>query len=191
MKPIAFLAAALLFAPVAQATSPDMVELPVNTKIRAMTYLYCVTGDDAAIADLLAQRLVQSGGFTDADAAPFATDWLNSQYCSEQIAAADQAYPALRAEVTALLEQDGYSASRPITAQAASKSGGKGGFLKRIGKIINGVAAILTAGASAQGQGHYTYHETGEKASCDRSWSVTVGSGGEGYRPTPYYPPQG
>jgi hypothetical protein len=170
------------------AAETQMVDLPVNARVRAMTYAYCLTGDDGGIRHLLAERMVYTGRFTQAEADSTAAGWVAAGYCADALATADGRMPGLRAAVAAALAAEGFTVSEPITQQAIAMDAANKGFFSWLGKALRAVGNAISGAFSVGGSGHYEYYETGATKVCDRQWHVTVGSGGGAYEPTPFYP---
>ncbi|MFQ5438494.1 MAG: hypothetical protein ACE5DK_06665 [Paracoccaceae bacterium] len=168
------------------AVARTMVDLPVNTRTLAATYVYCLTGDSAAAADMLAQRIrfAAKGDPNDGQG------WVSKGYCRAFVQAADKAVPELRNEVVSGLAAQGFTTDEPVTSQA--KKGGKKGKGK-LGKLIRGIGKFLGGlfgGASVGGHGtyfEYSNEQTGESMSyCDKSWHA--GAGNSAFDPTPFVP---
>lgn len=178
----------LAFTASSVAAQEGMIDLPVNGRVRAMTYGYCLTGDDAGIRHLLAERMVTTGAFTPAQAESTAAAWVAAGYCADSLATADRRFPTLRAAVTAELAAEGFTTDRPLTEQAIALDAASKGFFSWLGKAFRAVGKALGNVFSAGGSGHYEYYESGAKKVCDRQWHVNVGGGGGAYEPTPFYP---
>lgn len=186
-----FTALILIFSASAAAAQDGMVDLPVNGRVRVMTYGYCLTGDNAGIQHLLAERIAFTGAFNQTQARTLAADWVAAGYCAESLATADQRFPTLRALVTTALAAEGFNVNQPLTQQAVALDAASKGFFSWLGKAFKAIGAALSSVFSAGGSGYYEYYETGQTKICDRQWHITVGSGGGGsspYDPTPFYP---
>lgn len=188
MKKLILAVAMLLGFASAAVAETQMVDLPVNARVRAMTYAYCVTGDNNGIRHLLAERMVYTGQINPAQAQTLAAGWVAAGYCADSLATADGRMPGLRAAVTAALAAEGFNLTQPITQQAAVLNAANKSFWSWLGKAIRAVGAAISGGFSAGGSGHYEYYESGAVKICDRQWHITVGAGGSDYDPTPFYP---
>lgn len=173
------------------AAETQMIELPVNAQVRALTYAYCLTGDRPGITHLLAERIAFASQASPAQARRAAEAWVADGFCADTLASAERAMPGARAAVTAALAEEGFNVTEPITQQAIQKDAESKGFFSWLGKAVKAVGKALGGMFSAGGSGHYEYYETGQVQVCDREWHVTVGGGGGGYEPTPFYPEGG
>ena len=179
----------LIFAASAAAAQDGMIDLPVNGRVRAMTYSYCVTNDTAGITHLLAERIAFTGQFNQAQAQTIAADWVARGYCADSLATADGRFPTLRAAVAEAWAAEGFNIGMPpITQQAIALDEASKGFFSWLGKAFRAVGKVLGNIFSAGGSGHYEYYENGQVKICDRSWYARVGGGGDAYEPTPFYP---
>lgn len=188
MKKLILAAAMLLGFASAAVAETQMVDLPVNARVRAMTYAYCVTGDNAGIQHLLTERMVFTGQINPAQAQTLAAGWVAAGYCADSLATADGRMPGLRAAVISALAAEGFTVNTPVTQQAAALDAASKGFFSWLGKAFKAIGGALSNVFSAGGSGHYEYYESGAVSVCDRQWHVTVGGGGGGYEPTPYFP---
>ncbi len=176
--------------------APDQRDLPVNPRTTALTYVYCLTNDRPAVTDLLIQRITYIGE-TEKNASDIARQWVAQGYCRTFLSDFDQLAPKMRARVSEMLKEAGFTPREPISEQVAAKGGsGKkklGGLLGKIGRFIGG---LLSGGASYERTHSCTETTiTGADGSstttktCDKSTTITIGGrGGSGFEPTPFYP---
>jgi hypothetical protein len=189
--------ATLALAPAAQAE--EMIDLPVNHDTTALTYLYCLTGDDKAVSDLLRQRL-EFAGVERPSANQTARKWVGEGYCREFLARSVEVAPQLREQVTAKLIEDGFTLNRPITEQVDDGATTSKSVFKKIFKGIGRLIKTIFGGGGFGAGGNGSYNETtvtnadGSSTTtktCDRSWYVGTGGGGKDFGPTPYFPEPG
>lgn len=179
-------AAVLLLCAAPALAAEEMLELPVNERILAMTYVYCLTGDEAGAADMLAQRIEFAGGRpSDAEG------WVRAGYCDELLKAADAAVPRLKRGVTKRLRDAGFDPAVPFSEQEPPDDGGtQASIFKKIGRFLAGL--FSGGGGGAGGEATYiTYSnsETGESMSyCDRSWGIGKGKFDDAAEPIPFNP---
>ncbi len=180
----------------AQAASDDMLDLPVNPATSALTYLYCLTNDKPAVADLLMQRYKYIGE-TEKNARFLARDWVKNGYCAQFLGDFDKIAPNLRSRVVKELQQAGFSPTKPISEQMENSDDPETQSFK-LGKILKGIGRaigkLLGGGASyerSQSYMTYTAADGSSTQSCDRSTTMTIGGGGgDGFKPgTPPFMP--
>ncbi len=181
-----FLALTCLFAfgATAQAASDDMLDLPVNPATTSLTYLYCLTNDQAAATDLLQQRFKYIGE-TEKNARALAGDWVKNGYCAQFLADFAKIAPNLRSRVVKELKEAGFSPRKPITEQMAEADDPETQSSK-LGKILKGIGRALGklfggGGGSYERSQSYMKFTAADGSSteiCDKSTTINVGGGG-------------
>lgn len=180
LAPLALVAALAAGLP-ATATSAG-APLPVNDRVREMTLAYCLTGDEAAAAEVLAKRLLVTGRFGISDAGAVAAAWVGAGYCAAYIAAAEAALPGAAIEAAGALHADGFTVHEPLSRQAGAK---EAGYFGALDGAFAAVGRALDRAYRHAGAGVVLCTGTAAARLCDESWAVRVNAAGEGFAPSP------
>ena len=130
------------------------VMLPVNDVTIGASYLYCMTGDRAAMMDLLVQQIT----FTDlivSSARDTAQAILENGFCQQQLADVDEQFPEFRNQLRQELIDNGFDPRNPISEQTEPET-----HASIFGKIWDWIKDKLGGGGGGGGGGGTTKHIT-------------------------------